>query len=130
MLNADDPNVLKMSAYTDAKVICWRDDESSHPLVRKHPRRRARLRAGAGRERPHDHALRQAGSHIPLLWTHPIPATLKAALHNVQNAMVASAMAFSMGIKLDAIRHGLRTFDTTFFQAPGRMNVRRTPVQG
>jgi len=28
-----------------------------------------------------------------------------------------------MGIKLDAIRHGLRTFDTTFFQAPGRMNV-------
>src|SRR5690606_12426244 len=35
----------------------------------------------------------------------------------------ASAMAFSMGIKLDAIRHGLRTFDTTFFQAPGRMNV-------
>ncbi|MCK9539756.1 glutamate ligase domain-containing protein, partial [Dokdonella sp.] len=26
-------------------------------------------------------------------------------------------------IKLDAIRQGLRTFDTTFFQAPGRMNV-------
>jgi cyanophycin synthetase len=32
-------------------------------------------------------------------------------------------MAFSLGIKLDAIRHGLRTFDSTFFQAPGRMNV-------
>jgi len=32
-------------------------------------------------------------------------------------------MAFSLGIKLDAIRQGLRTFDTTFFQAPGRMNV-------
>jgi cyanophycin synthetase len=45
------------------------------------------------------------------------------ALHNVQNAMVAAAMGFSLGIKLDAIRHGLRTFDTTFFQAPGRMNV-------
>jgi cyanophycin synthetase len=45
------------------------------------------------------------------------------ALHNVQNAMVAAAMAFSMGIKLDAIRQGLRTFDSTFFQAPGRMNV-------
>ncbi len=45
------------------------------------------------------------------------------ALHNVQNAMFAAAMAFSLGIKLDAIRQGLRTFDTTFFQAPGRMNV-------
>jgi cyanophycin synthetase len=32
-------------------------------------------------------------------------------------------MAFSMGLKLEAIRHGLRTFDTTFFQAPGRMNI-------
>jgi hypothetical protein len=32
-------------------------------------------------------------------------------------------MAYSLGIKLDAIRHGLRTFDSTFFQAPGRMNV-------
>jgi cyanophycin synthetase len=32
-------------------------------------------------------------------------------------------MAFSMGVKLEAIRHGLRTFDTTFFQAPGRMNI-------
>ncbi|MBV9697806.1 MAG: cyanophycin synthetase, partial [Gammaproteobacteria bacterium] len=33
------------------------------------------------------------------------------------------AMAFSLGIKLDAIRQGLRTFDATFFQAPGRMNI-------
>jgi cyanophycin synthetase len=64
------------------------------------------------------------GSHIPLLWTHLIPATLEGrAMHNVQNAMVAAAMAFSMGMKLDAIRQGLRTFDSTFFQAPGRMNV-------
>jgi cyanophycin synthetase len=37
--------------------------------------------------------------------------------------MFAAAMAFSLGIKLDAIRQGLRTFDATFFQAPGRMNI-------
>ena len=64
------------------------------------------------------------GGHIPLVWTHLIPATLEGrAMHNVQNAMFAAAMAFSLGIKLDAIRQGLRTFDSTFFQAPGRMNV-------
>ena len=46
-----------------------------------------------------------------------IPATLEGrALHNVQNAMVASAMAFSMGIaRRDPPRP--RTFDTTFFRA-------------
>jgi cyanophycin synthetase len=124
VLNADDPNVLKMSAYTDAKVICYVTMNPSHPLVREHIRAGGRACALEAGVNGHMITLYDKGSHIPLLWTHLIPATLEGrALHNVQNAMVAAAMAFSMGIKLDAIRHGLRTFDTTFFQAPGRMNV-------
>ncbi|MFT3897102.1 MAG: cyanophycin synthetase [Thermomonas sp.] len=124
VLNADDPNVLKMSAYTDAKVICYVTMNPSHPLVREHVRAGGRACALEAGVNGHMITLYDKGSHIPLLWTHLIPATLEGrALHNVQNAMVAAAMAFSMGIKLDAIRHGLRTFDTTFFQAPGRMNV-------
>jgi cyanophycin synthetase len=64
------------------------------------------------------------GAHIPLLWAHLIPATLDGrATHNVQNALFAAAVTFCMGLKLEDIRHGLRTFNTTFFQAPGRMNV-------
>ena len=39
--------------------------------------------------------------------------------------MFAAGITFSMDVKLEEIRHGLRTFDTTFFQAPGRMNVLR-----
>jgi cyanophycin synthetase len=58
------------------------------------------------------------------MWTHLIPATLEGrAMHNVSNAMFAAALAYGMDIKLDAIRQGLRTFDSTFYQAPGRMNV-------
>ena len=69
-------------------------------------------------------AIYDKGSHTSLLWTHLIPATLEGrAMHNVQNAMFAAAIAFSMGKKLENIRHGLRTFDASFFQAPGRMNV-------
>jgi cyanophycin synthetase len=124
VLNADDPNVLKMSGYTDAKVICYVTMNPSHPLVREHVRaggRACALEAGVNGSMI---TLYDKGSHIPLLWTHLIPATMEGrALHNVQNAMVAASMAFSLGIKLDAIRQGLRTFDTTFFQAPGRMNV-------
>jgi len=53
------------------------------------------------------------GRHIPLMWTHLIPATLEGrAMHNVQNAMFAAALAFSLDIKLDAIRQALRTFDS------------------
>ena len=123
-LNADDPLVLKMSGYTEAKNICYVTMNPQHTLVREHIRaggRACALEAGVNGQMItlYDH-----GSHIPLLWTHLIPATLEGrATHNVQNAMFAAAMAFSLGIKLDAIRQGLRTFDSTFFQAPGRMNV-------
>jgi cyanophycin synthetase len=124
VLNADDPNVLKMGGYTDARVICYVTMNPSHGLVREHIRaggRACALEAGVNGQMI---TLYDKGSHIPLLWTHLIPATLEGkALHNVQNAMFAAAMAFSMNIKLDAIRAGLRTFDSTFFQAPGRMNV-------
>ena len=124
VLNADDPLVLKMSGYTEARSICYVTMNPQHGLVREHIRaggRACALEAGVNGQMI---TLYDRSSHIPLLWTHLIPATLEGrAMHNVQNAMFAAAMAYSLGIKLDAIRHGLRTFDSTFFQAPGRMNV-------
>ncbi|MEY3360089.1 MAG: cyanophycin synthetase, partial [Pseudomonadota bacterium] len=124
VLNADDANVLKMSGYTDAKVICYVTMNPDHSLVREHIRaggRACALEAGVNGQMI---TLYDKGSHIPLMWTHLVPATLEGkAMHNVQNAMFAAAMAFSLGVSLDAIRQGLRTFDTSFFQAPGRMNV-------
>jgi cyanophycin synthetase len=95
-----------------------------HALVREHIRAGGRACALEDGVNGQMITLYDKGSHIPLLWTHLIPATLEGrALHNVQNAMFAAALAFSLGIKLDPIRQGLRTFDATFFQAPGRMNV-------
>jgi cyanophycin synthetase len=124
VLNADDPLVLKMSGYTEAKNICYVTMNPHHTLVREHIRAGGRACALEEGVNGQMIALYERGGQIPLLWTHLIPATLEGrAMHNVQNAMFAAAMAFSLGIKLDAIRQGLRTFDSTFFQAPGRMNV-------
>ena len=124
ILNADDPLCLKMADYTQAKHVCYITMDSAHELVREHIQEGGRgvvLESGIKGQMItlYDH-----GAHIPLVWTHLIPATMEGrAMHNVQNAMFAAAMAFSMGLKLEDIRHGLRTFDTTFFQAPGRMNI-------
>jgi cyanophycin synthetase len=124
VLNADDPLCLRMADYAEAKHLCYVTMSSSHPLVREHITAGGRgvvLEQGIKGQMItiYDH-----GAHIPLLWTHLIPATLEGrATHNVQNAMFAAAMAFSMGVKLEDIRHGLRTFQPSFFQAPGRMNV-------
>jgi len=67
----------------------------------------------------YDHA-----AHQQILWTHLIPATIEGkAVFNVQNAMFAAVMAHALGIRIDNIRQGLRTYDSSYFQAPGRLNV-------
>ena len=124
ILNADDPNCLRMAAYTQAKHICYVTNNFQNRLVKQHIRsggRAVALEEGINGEMI---SIYDNGAHMPLLWTHLIPATLEGrAVHNVQNAMFAAAAAFSMGVSLENIRQGLRTFDTSFFQTPGRMNI-------
>src|SRR4029078_6312528 len=124
VLNADDPLCLKMADYAQAKHLCYVTMDPSHELVGEHIQAGGRVLWLESGIKGQMITLYDHGAHIPLLWTHLIPATLEGrAMHNVQNAMFAAAMAFSMGLKLEDIRHGLRTFATTVFQAPGRMNI-------
>jgi cyanophycin synthetase len=60
---------------------------------------------------------------MPLIYTHLIPATFGGrARMNVANALAAAGAAWAAGAHLHDIRQGLRTFSTSFFQAPGRLN--------
>jgi cyanophycin synthetase len=124
VLNADDPLCLKMAEHTKAKHLCYVTMNTGHSLVREHIRAGGRavvLEKGINGDMI---TIFDNGTHIPLLWTHLIPATLEGkALHNVQNAMFAAALAYCLEKPLEAIQQGLRTFTTTFYQAPGRMNV-------
>jgi len=124
VLNADDILCLEMADYTHADRLCYVTLDPTHALVKEHIRAEGLavvLEHGINGEMI---TIYDKGAHIPLLWTHLIPATLEGkAIHNVQNAMFAAAMAYAMGKSLEDIRHGLRTFNTSFFQAPGRMNV-------
>ena len=125
VLNADDPLCLKMADYTEATQLCYVTMNHSHSLVKEHIRANGLAVVLEQGMNGHMIALYDSnGHHIPVVWTHLIPATLEGrALHNVQNAMFAVALAHGLGIDMENIRHGLRTFDTTFFQSPGRMNI-------
>ena len=124
VLNADDPLCLRMAGYSQADNICYVTVDSKNLIVRQHIRAGGRAVALEDGINGQMISIYEKGRHMPLLWTHLIPATVEGqALHNVQNAMFATAMAFSMGVSLDNIRQGLRTFDTSFFQTPGRMNI-------
>jgi cyanophycin synthetase len=61
---------------------------------------------------------------MPVLYVHLVPATFGGrARMNVANALAAAAAAWAAGAHLHDIRQGLRTFTTSFFQAPGRLNL-------
>ena len=124
ILNADDPLCLQMADYTDAERLCYITMNPSHALVKQHIRAGGEAFVLEQALNGHMIAIYDGETHTPLLWTHLIPATIEGrAMHNVQNAMFAAALAYNMGINIEDIQHGLRTFDSTFFQAPGRMNI-------
>ena len=124
VLNADDPLCLRMADHTEAQHIAYVTMNPRHELVRQHIRAGGLAIVCEEGINGQMITLYDKGTHQPLLWTHLVPATLEGkATHNVQNAMFAAVMAHAMGIKADAIRQGLRTFDSTYFQAPGRLNV-------
>jgi cyanophycin synthetase len=124
VLNADDSLCLQMADYTDADTLCYVTMNPGHPLVKQHIRAGGQAFVLEEGMNGHMISIYDNEAHTPLLWTHLIPATIEGrAMHNVQNAMFAAALAYNMGKSLEDIRHGLRTFDSTFFQAPGRMNI-------
>jgi cyanophycin synthetase len=124
VLNADDPLCLQMADHTDAEKISYVTMNPSHPLVKKHIQAGGQAFVLEQGMNGHMITIYDSETHTPLVWTHLIPATIEGrALHNVQNAMFAAGLAYNMGISLEDIRQGLRTFDSTFFQAPGRMNI-------
>jgi len=124
VLNADDPLSLRMADHTKASRIAYVTMNPRHDLVRQHIAAGGLAAVLEEQIRGHMITLYDRGAHLPLLWTHLIPATIEGrAMHNVQNAMFAALMAYAMGVKVENIRQGLRTFDSTFFQAPGRLNV-------
>ena len=124
VLNADDELCLKMAGHTQAKNICYVTMNASHPLVREHVGHGGRAVVLEQGMNGHMITIYENSSSIQLMWTHLIPATMDGkAMHNVQNAMFAAAICYSMGKSLEDIRQGLRTFTTSYFQAPGRLNV-------
>ncbi|MHC4849049.1 MAG: glutamate ligase domain-containing protein, partial [Planctomycetota bacterium] len=124
VLNADDELCLRMADHAEADHLCYVTMNSAHPLVKEHIKSGGRavvLEEGAGGQMI---TLYDNVAHMPLLWTHLIPATMEGrAMHNVQNAMFAAAISYSMGVKLEDTRQGLLSFGTTFFQMPGRLNI-------
>ncbi len=127
VLNADDPYVARLGGNSRGSVIYFSmETEKGEPGFD-----RVDGHAGRGgaafviRHTPEGDqiVLRHGPRTMPVLYTHLVPATFGGrARMNVANALAAAAAAWASGAHLHDIRQGLRTFTTSFFQAPGRLN--------
>jgi cyanophycin synthetase len=127
VLNADDPLVAKMARQSRGHVVYFsmqtKAGEEGFDRVDGHCGRGGAALVLQQTEEGELMVLRHATRTLPLLYTHLIPATFGGrARMNVANALAAAAAAWAAGAHLHDIRQGLRTFTTSFFQAPGRLN--------
>jgi cyanophycin synthetase len=126
VLNADDPLVVDMRDQAGGRIAFFsmQDGRDGPEHLRQHI-------AGGGLAvvlhkgaRGDMLTIYDDEQYIPLLWTHLIPATLEGlARANIANALAATAMTYALGIPVETIRQALRTFTTSFYQTPGRLNV-------
>ncbi|HYG72674.1 MAG TPA: Mur ligase family protein, partial [Actinomycetota bacterium] len=123
VLNADDPLVLEMRRACSGSVILFSMDPENTLIERwvRRGRKAVVLEQSALGERM---VIREGRRTMPIAWVHTLPATFDGrARMMVQNAMAAAAAAHAAGAHLHDIRQGLRTFTTSIYQAPGRLNV-------
>jgi cyanophycin synthetase len=123
VLNADDPLVAAMAKHAEGRVMYF-SRSPANEVVRRHVQNGGRAAVVEQGVNGDMLTIYDGDRHVPVTWTHLIPATFEGkAKFNVENALAAAAIAFSLGVSLEHIRQGLRTFTTSFFQAPGRCNV-------
>ncbi|MGA1621838.1 MAG: cyanophycin synthetase [Synechocystis sp.] len=119
VLNADDPLVAAMAEKVNAKVAYF-SMNPDNPIIQNHIRRNGIA------------AVYESG-YLSILegsWTLRveqatlIPMTMGGmAPFMIANALAASLAAFVNGVDVEMIRQGVRSFQTSAEQTPGRMNL-------
>ena len=123
VLNADDELVLQMRKHCSGSVILFSMQED-HEFVERWVRRGGKavtIQRGSLGEMM---VIREGRRTMPVGWIHQLPATFEGrARMMVANALAAAAAAHACGAHLHDIRQGLRSFSTSIYHAPGRLNL-------
>lgn len=127
VLNADDPYVARLASECRGTVILFsmeqKKGEPGFDRVDGYCGRGGAAFVLKKTPEGDQIVLRHGPRTMPVMYTHLVPATFGGkARMNVANALAAAAAAWAAGAHLHDIRQGLRTFTTSFFQAPGRLN--------
>jgi cyanophycin synthetase len=133
VLNADDPLVLKMARKCRGSIALTSSalDPAStgRVAVERHVADGGLGGIATGEAGAERMIVRHGHTTLVDVAVADVPATWGgAAWVNVSNALQAACGAIAMGVPADRVVDGVRTFDTSFDGAPGRLN--RFPLLG
>ena len=127
VLNADDALVRAMRRRCSGSVVWFSlqpPGSEEREFIDEQCRRGGRAVVLEPTDKGDMITIRHGRRSMQLAWTHLLPSTFGgAARMNVANAMAAAGAAFAAGAPLHDIRQGLRTFTTSYYLSPGRMNL-------
>ncbi|MFP3940924.1 MAG: cyanophycin synthetase, partial [Thermoanaerobaculia bacterium] len=133
VLNADDERVAAMARHSPGEPFYVslgpfrdgvRDRDGVPRFLAAHLARGGRAAVLEPGERGGHLVLFHGKNRIALVHADEVPVALGGrARHNLANALFAAAIARALGVRLEPIRQGLRTFQASFEQAPGRFNL-------
>ncbi|ODU28473.1 MAG: cyanophycin synthetase [Thiobacillus sp. SCN 62-729] len=118
VLNACDPKCVEMSIHCPGSVIFFAG-ESHHPIIAAHRAQGNRVVFLDG-----DCLVAALGDSEQRLPLAEIPLTRGGTIRfQIENAMAATAAAWALELDWNVIRRGLRSFDSTAQNVPGRFNL-------
>ena len=119
ILNADDPLVAAMATEVKGKVAYFSLDPDN-PIINEHIRRE-------GMAAIYEHGyltILEGQLTLRVEEATKLPVTMGGkAPFMIANALAASLAAFANGVDIELIRQGLRSFEPSADQTPGRMNL-------
>jgi cyanophycin synthetase len=126
ILNADDEHCVRMRRRAGGQLCFFSlngGDEMSS-FLRRHVERGGLAFVREPGPSGGEIVAYENGDRLPFMNAGEIPATLRgAAEFNIANALAAISICYVHGIVPNQMRKALHTFNTSFEQTPGRMNV-------
>ncbi len=126
VLNGDDAHTLRMARHARGRIAYFslRGGPDLPPHLMKH------LSEGglAAVLEPSPHGgelvILDGDARKPVISADAVPATLRGqANFNVANALAAALMAYGLDVPIDTIAAGLASFQSSFEDNPGRLNI-------
>ncbi len=126
MLNGDDPATLRIAGHARGRIAYFSLRGGYHLAahLQKHLAEGGLVAALEPSIYGGELVIVEGDRRLPLISVDAIPATMGGqARFNIANALAASLIAYGLDVPIDSIAAGLASFQSSFEDNPGRLNI-------